>query len=253
VPGRMHTTAYTVGALAEASGLTVRTLHHWDEIGLLRPAERSAAGHRRYSAEDVRRLYRIVALRKLGLSLDAIGGALEQAGPDLRAAVAAHLERVEAELERSRDLRRRLKRILDAFDRPGGPSTDQIIDAIEVMSMSEQYYTSEQLEQLEARRQALGDDSIEQSQRDWADLIEEAEALRVAGEDPAGARMQAIAERWATLIRAFTGGDAGIAESLKRMYAEEGVEKASRGAVSAELMEYVGRAFSPPGGSPASS
>jgi DNA-binding transcriptional MerR regulator len=253
VPGRMHTTAYTVGALAEASGLTVRTLHHWDEIGLLRPAERSAAGHRRYSAEDVRRLYRIVALRKLGLSLDDIGAALEQAGPDLRAAVAAHLERVEAELGRARDLRRRLKGILDAFDRLGGPSTDQMIDAIEVMSMSEQYYTPEQLEQLEARRHALGDEYIEQSQRDWADLIEEADALRVAGEDPAGPRMQAIAARWRELLEAFTGGDPGIKASLNRMYAEEGPEKASRGAVSPELMEYVGRAFSPPGGTPASS
>jgi hypothetical protein len=54
---------HTVGHLARATGLTVRTLHHWDEIGLLRPAERSGAGHRRYSAEDVERLYRIVALR----------------------------------------------------------------------------------------------------------------------------------------------------------------------------------------------
>ncbi|HEX6026010.1 MAG TPA: MerR family transcriptional regulator, partial [Solirubrobacter sp.] len=86
----MHSTAtetYTVGALAEASGLTVRTLHHWDEIGLLRPAERAAAGHRRYSADDVRRLYRIIALRNLGLSLEQVGEALEREGPDLRAAV----------------------------------------------------------------------------------------------------------------------------------------------------------------------
>jgi DNA-binding transcriptional MerR regulator len=239
----MHNaTDYSVGALAEASGLTVRTLHHWDEIGLLRPAERSAAGHRRYSPEAVRRLYRIVALRKLGLSLEDIGGALEQAGPDLRAAVAAHLERVEGELERARDLRRRLKGILDAFDRLGGPSTDQIIDAIEVMSMSEQYYTPEQLEQLEARRTALGEEYIEQSQRDWADLIAEADALRVAGEDPAGPRMQAIAARWRELITAFTGGDPGIKASLNRMYSEEGPERASRGMVSPELMEYVGRA-----------
>src|SRR3954453_11210011 len=110
----MHTTAgYTVGALAEASGLTVRTLHHWDEIGLLRPAERSAAGHRRYSDDDVRRLYRIVALRGLGLSLDEVAAALEHEGPDLRAAVAAHLARVEDELTHVRDLRRRLRGILD--------------------------------------------------------------------------------------------------------------------------------------------
>src|SRR3954447_24972478 len=97
------TTGYTVGALAEASGLTVRTLHHWDEIGLLRPAERSAAGHRRYSSTDVERLYRIMALRGLGLPLEQVGAALDRQGPDLRAAVAAHLARVEAELAHVRD------------------------------------------------------------------------------------------------------------------------------------------------------
>src|SRR4051794_3636292 len=101
----------TVGELAAATGLTVRTLHHWDEIGLLCPATRSGAGHRRYSDDDVRRLYRIVALRGLGLSLDDVGAALEREGPDLRAAVSAHLSRVEDELVQLRDLRRRLRGI----------------------------------------------------------------------------------------------------------------------------------------------
>jgi DNA-binding transcriptional MerR regulator len=241
----MRTTAetYTVGGLAEASGLTVRTLHHWDEIGLLRPAERSGAGHRRYSPEDVRRLYRIVALRGLGLSLERIGTALEDEGPDLRAAVAAHLARVEEELAQARDLRRRLRGILDAFDRMGEPSTNQIIDAIEVMTMSERYYTPEQLEQLEARRNALGEEGMAKAEQDWADLIAEFEAERVAGTDVADPKVQALAARWRALIEAFTGGDPGIASSLKRMYAEEGPEKASRGAVNPELMEYAGRAM----------
>src|SRR3954447_624716 len=146
----MQTTAeYTVGALAEASGLTVRTLHHWDEIGLLRPFARSGAGHRRYSDADVRRLYRIVALRGLGLSLDDVRAALDEEGPDLRAAVSAHLARVDEQLAHARDLQRRLRGILDAFDHHGEPSTELIIEAIERMTMSEQYYTPEQLEQLE--------------------------------------------------------------------------------------------------------
>ena len=245
MPHRMH---YTVGSLAEASGLTVRTLHHWDEIGLLAPAERSAAGHRRYSDDDVRRLYRIVALRGLGLSLDEVGEALEREGPDLRAAVAAHLARVEEELAQARDLRRRLRGILDAFDHIGEPSTDQIIDAIEVMKMSEQYYTPEQLEQLEARRTALGEDGMAKAQQDWADLIAELDAERLAGTDPADPKLQPLVDRWTALTRAFTGGDPGIAASLKRMYAEEGPEKASRGAVNAEVMEYAGRAISLRGG-----
>src|SRR4051812_32538457 len=228
------TTGYTVGALAEASGLTVRTLHHWDEIGLLRPAERSASGHRRYSPQDVERLYRIVALRGLGLSLEAIGGALDDEGPDLRTAVAAHLARVEDELAHLRDLRRRLRGILD-----GEPSTDQIIETIEVMTMSEQYYTSEQLEQLEARRDALGEDGMAQAQRDWADLIAELDAERAAGTDPADPRLRGLADRWQALINAFTGGDPGITASLKRMYETEGAPRASRGAMSPELSEYA--------------
>src|SRR3954452_8829342 len=96
----------TTGELAASAGLTVRTLHHWDEIGLLRPAGRSGAGHRRYSDADVGRLYRIVALRGLGLSLEDIGGALDDQGPDLRTAVSAHLARVEEQLAHAGDLRR---------------------------------------------------------------------------------------------------------------------------------------------------
>jgi DNA-binding transcriptional MerR regulator len=233
------TTGYTVGALAEASGLTVRTLHHWDEIGLLRPAERSAAGHRRYSAADVERLYRIVALRGLGLSLETIGAALEN---DLRAAVAAHLARVDEQLAQTRDLRRRLVDLLDAFDRLGEPSTDQIIETIEVMTMQTQYYTPEQLEQLEQRRQALGPETIERVQQEWAELFAELERHRSAGADPATPEVQALSRRSEELIEMFTGGDPGIRASLKRMYDEEGPQRASRGMASPELFEYLRRA-----------
>jgi MerR family transcriptional regulator, thiopeptide resistance regulator len=249
VTPRMH---HTVGHLARATGLTVRTLHHWDEIGLLRPAERSGAGHRRYSDEDVRRVYRIVALRRLGLSLEAVGAALAAEGEDLRAAVAAHLARVEEQLAAQGELRRRLLGILDAFDRLDGPSTDQIIDAIEVMTMSERYYTPEQREQLAERRERLGDDQIRAYEQEWAELLSAMERERAAGTDPADPAVQALAGRWTALIAAFTGGDMGIHGSLNRMYDEEGVERASRGAVSPELWEYARRALTPAGSPPSS-
>jgi DNA-binding transcriptional MerR regulator len=54
---------WSIGELAAATGLTVRTLHHYDEIGLARPSLRTHAGHRRYTATDVRRLHRVLALR----------------------------------------------------------------------------------------------------------------------------------------------------------------------------------------------
>ena len=227
----------TVGELASSSGLTVRTLHHWDEIGLLQPAERSAAGHRRYSSQDVERLYRIVALRRLGLSLEQVEQVLDVEGPDLRAAVESHRTRVKVELARLR----RLEGILDAIVGLDEPSTDLMIDAIEVMTMSEQYYTPEQLAQLETRRNALGEDGMAKAHQDWADLIAEMDAERAAGTDPSDPRVQALAERWQDLINQFTGGDPGITASLKRMYEEQGAPKASRGAMSPELSEYVQR------------
>lgn len=67
---------WKVGDLAGATGLTVRALHHYDELGLLVPCERTGSGHRLYAEEDVRRLYRILALRRLGFPLDEIASLL---------------------------------------------------------------------------------------------------------------------------------------------------------------------------------
>lgn len=235
-------TEYAVGSLAEATGLTVRTLHHWDEIGLLRPAARTESGHRRYSAADVERLYRILALRRLGLGLPAVGQALE--AEDLRTAVAAHLERIDAEIALRDALRRRLGRILAAIDGLDGPTTEQIIEAIEVMTMSDRYYTPEQQEQLAVRARELGEEGMRAAEREWAELIAAVEAERAAGTDPQDPKVGALAQRWRELIQAFTGGDPEIAASLKRMYAEEGPDRASRGMVSPELLDYVSRAGS---------
>jgi DNA-binding transcriptional MerR regulator len=81
----------TVGQVAQSLGVTVRTLHHYDEIGLVVPSGRSAAGYRLYTEADLRRLQHVVVYRRLGLPLEEIGEMLEDgAGSDT---VAAHLRR----------------------------------------------------------------------------------------------------------------------------------------------------------------
>src|SRR5262245_8034255 len=72
------TTALRVGELARRTGVSVRTLHYYHEIGLLAPSEQSHTGHRLYTAADVARLQQIVSLRQLGLSLDQIGACLDR-------------------------------------------------------------------------------------------------------------------------------------------------------------------------------
>lgn len=231
-----------IGQLASAVGLTVRTLHHYDAIGLLVPAERSQAGRRRYSPRDVRRLYRIVALRRLGLGLAEIGALLDSS-PDLAPAVRRHLERVERQLELQRRLRVTLTRILELLDAGHEPDRDEFIDAIGVMIMSESYYTAEQQEQLAERRRALGEEGMAAAERDWAELIEAVRTERASGTDPGDPRMLELARRWLGLIEQFTGGDEGIRQSLQRMYREQGAHTGSRGMVDSELMTYVGQAL----------
>ena len=79
--------ALTVGQVAETFGVTVRTLHHYDEVGLLRPSRRSAAGYRLYTGDDLVRLQHVVVYRRLGFSLEEVALLLDDPDAD----VAAHL------------------------------------------------------------------------------------------------------------------------------------------------------------------
>ncbi|NYF57129.1 MerR family transcriptional regulator [Micromonospora purpureochromogenes] len=81
--------AYTVGQVAKAARVTVRTLHHYDEIGLLSPSGRTAAGYRRYDDADLERLQHIRFYRELGFPLEEIAAILD----DPTADPAAHLRR----------------------------------------------------------------------------------------------------------------------------------------------------------------
>ena len=109
---------HKIGEVAAATGLTVRTLHYYEEIGLLVPSGRTPSGHRQYSASDVERLYRVCLLRRLGLPLGEIGRALDDPTWSLRASMAAHLAHVERRLEAEGRLRGRLLGLLAADDSP---------------------------------------------------------------------------------------------------------------------------------------
>src|SRR5262245_44379930 len=81
--------SYPVGKVAELAGVTVRTLHHYDEIGLLSPGDRSPAGYRQYREADLERLQQVLYYRELGFSLEEIAAILDD--PD--AGPATHLRR----------------------------------------------------------------------------------------------------------------------------------------------------------------
>lgn len=233
---------WKIGELAAVTGVTVRTLHHYDDLGVLVPSERSAAGHRLYAGPDVQRLYAVLALRQIGLPLEEIRVALD-GGFDLRNAIARQLDRIEAQLHYTHELRARLGRLLRALETVERPSSEELIDTMEVMNRMDKYYTPEQQADLEERRKQLGDEGMERAQNEWAEVIEGMEAERARGTDVTDPRVQQLVGRWQNLIEQFTRGDEGIRKSLQIMYEQEGPEAASRGMVDQELMAYAHRAI----------
>ena len=232
---------WTVGELAERTGLTVRTIHHYDELGLVRPSERTQAGHRRYDARGVERLYRAVALRKLGLPLAAVARALDSADDGLEAVVRRQLETVDERIELERRLRGLLAGVLDALGRAERPGVDHILRTIEVTQMIEKHYTPDQLERLSRRRKDLGEQAISDVEREWAEIFATLRAERDAGTDPADPRLDPLRSRMAELVAMFHGGDPGIRASLDQVWRTEDPAELTRGALDAALAEYMGR------------
>jgi DNA-binding transcriptional MerR regulator len=107
----------TIGAVAEVLGVTVRALHHWDEIGLASPSLRTAAGYRLYTEVDLERLERVVAYRATGLGLDAIRNVLDDSASRITATLRAQRAQLAARISDLQRLDERLERMAAAHER----------------------------------------------------------------------------------------------------------------------------------------
>ncbi len=228
------TRTWSTGALAQAAGVTARTLRHYEQIGLLVPSK-TASGHRAYNDQDVTRLYRILGLRRLGLSLEEVAATLESTAGDLASVVRRHLEEVEFEITAQQGLRRRLRNILAALESAERSiPIEQVIDALEGMRMMDRYLTPEQVSRLRARRSELGTEP----DRLRASLVAQIENARNGGVD---ARSDEVREAARRLRDAFSNfvNDPETAIALARMVETEGAEAATHGTITPEFGAYL--------------
>ena len=236
----MTKTYWKIGELATRTGVSIRTLHHYDEIGLLSPSHRTESGHRLYGREEVVRLQQILSLRQTGFSLEEIRGMLARRQSGAQQIIERHIARMRQQIAAQEDLCARLEAIAARYD---SATAEEFIQAIEVMTMFEKYYTKEQLETLRQRADALGAEHIKEVEQEWQRLIAEVRAEMQKGTDPKDPRMQALARRWMELVHEFTGGDPGITQSLQNLYKGE-PEFAAQQSLDSEVFSYVRKALS---------
>lgn len=210
----MNDAPLRVGALAHRTGLTVRTLHHYDEIGLLTPSARTDAGHRLYGPDDVARLYQVVALRSIGLPLDVIRSLLDRAASPLDA-VERQLAHLRETIEEGQRLVERLEGIAAQVRAAQPVAVDDLLHTIHLTTMFEKHYTPGQLDVLKQRRTEVGEERIREVQEHawpnlWADFRKHLEA----GTPATDSALEPLVRRAETLIAEFTGGNASIRQSL---------------------------------------
>jgi DNA-binding transcriptional MerR regulator len=217
---------YQVHEFAKLAGVTVRALHHYDRLGLLKPGRRTQSGYRIYSERDLGRLEQIVVLKFIGLPLKEIRKLLKG-----EAALRETLQRqvfVLAEKRRRLDTAihaiRKAERSLQRNGEPDYMLFKEIIQEIEMQNdteWSKKYYSPEAQAKVEERKKLWSPELQEEVSRQWSELFADIEAAIAAGETPSGAKAKTLASRWSELLKGFTGGDPEIQKGLNKMWTDQ--------------------------------
>ena len=230
-------TRWSIGDLAKASGLTVRTLYHYDEIGLVSASERTTSGHRRYTPDDVRRLYQVRSLRQLGLSLEEVRSALSRSD-SLRPIFEAQLAALTTQAQQAEALRSRIAALLD------GHTAESLLSTLEMMSVYESYFTADQLTDMRSRAASLGPEAVEALKASWLELVQQLRQHMTDGTPPTDPRVMELSRQWDELGAKFTGGDPAIQAAAQRSWEENKTAISGQIGWPADdgLVDYVTRA-----------
>ena len=185
----------------------MRTLHYYDQIGLVSPGERTAAGHRRYLEADIRRLYRVRALCGLGLSLEEVATLLREGTDDLgslRDLLTAQLADLEIQADRIEQSAQRIRGLLDHLTSAVMPDPEQLLATLEPLQLDvHRYFSDTQLAELTDRVAALGPDTIARLKGEWIDLFTKLRGHVVAGTPIDDPEVRQLAARWQRIADRF--------------------------------------------------
>ncbi|MET8177364.1 MerR family transcriptional regulator [Streptomyces sp. NPDC005336] len=193
--------SYSVGQVAGFAGVTVRALHHYDEIGLLRPGARSPAGHRRYDDADLDRLQRILFYRELGFPLEEVAVLLDDPDTDPQSHLRRQHRLLTARIEKLRQMAAAVEHAMEArkmginltpeekFEVFGGKDPEQYAEEAERRWGGTGQYAESQRRVARYTREDW--QRIQAETDDWSARYA---ALLEAGEPASGERAMGLAE-----------------------------------------------------------
>ncbi len=221
---------FRVQQFAKLAHVTVRTLHHYDRIGLLSPTHRSASGYRLYRMEDLAQLERVLVLRYLGLSLREIADLLAAGGSATKHTLPATLAR---QITVLRERRADIDRVLNAVERaqlqahhttePDWALYQTILKEIQMQTeqkWSEKYYSPEARAAIEQNAKTLTPEVQTDITAQWQQMYADVQSAIDRAVVPSSEEGKSLASRWMTLVGDFTGGKPEVLQGLNKLYAD---------------------------------
>lgn len=206
-----------IGELAKRSGLSVRTLHHYDAIGLLSPSERTQGGARIYGRQDFLRLHRIQVLKQLGYSLSEIRRAMDDATVDPLAIINRQAELLDAQAKRARELSATLKYLSNRLTAGTAVEAADWLNLLEMMTIYDRHLTKDEVQMLRSPTRGAAHEI--ETQRNLL-VAEVGDCIRrsVRTDSP---QARALAWRWVHMVIALTSNNAALAGKLRTLQEQE--------------------------------
>lgn len=224
------------GELARRAGITVRTLHHYEHIGLLTPSTRSAAGYRLYNLADVKRLHMIQVLAKAGMELAAIKDYLARETRPLNVLLNEQITMLDAQVRTIQTLRQQLVMLKHGIESGEEPDLESWLLTLELTKMYDRWFSAEELRELPF---ATPD---EERNRVWAQMVAQAKALMAQGcpvDDP---KAMDLATRWMTRLEEDTARRPEFLTRLNEMHLVEPQMREQTG-IDDETINFITRSF----------
>lgn len=212
---------------AKLTKVTVRTLHYYDRLNLLKPQRRTVKGFRLYGIGEFARLQQITTLKFIGFSLKQIKEILGRQQFDLAETLQLQRDVIESQVKRLNLALEAISRAEQLFAQNGATDLESFRQIVEVINMeknwdwTKKYYSEEAIKKIEDRKHLWSPELQERVTKEWNDLTRDVEIAIADGVKPSDERAQELAARWNKLIEEFTGGGAVVREGLNKMYADE--------------------------------
>jgi DNA-binding transcriptional MerR regulator len=227
-----------VGQLAKQICLSVRTLHHYDEIGLLSPSVRTPAGHRLYNTKDIALLHRIQALKQLGLPLQQIADVIQKNSQPLPDIIAQQITHLEGEIEQAAQLKIKLIKLQENLQTAHEPDMAGWLDTLALMNVYEKYLTAEEIEELNGYALSV----MHEIEHDWPQMVKKLQAMM---DQKIPADTEEVTEfviLWTEMLERLVGHNPNLLLKVHSMSNE--TEMQIQRGISPEMSAYLGEAMS---------